>query len=196
MQIENAADIVGPMFGAVAKDSALALEQLHLRKDAAILDVGTGKGQFAIYLASQGFHVLTGEPDTDVSRYARQGWAQKAEKMGVLDRISFQPFEASELPFALDMFDAVFFFGVLHHIDESVRQTVFREALRVAKQNGAVVFFEPRQQTLEKIWADDPNHPVAAIPSNYAAGQKLHEQRIEGSMMDIFIYRNSHQRNA
>jgi hypothetical protein len=32
--------------------------------------------------------------------------------------------------------DAAFFFGVLHHIDENVRSEVFREALRVFKENG------------------------------------------------------------
>jgi ubiquinone/menaquinone biosynthesis C-methylase UbiE len=71
-------------------------------------------------------------PQTDASRYARKDWATSAEKAGVRDRIRFQPFDAGAMPFAPETFDAVFFFGVLHHVDESARTAVVREALRVA----------------------------------------------------------------
>jgi len=59
--------ILGPGFDTAAVDGARALQELGLPADAAILDVGTGKGNFAIYLASQGYHVLTGETSTDQS---------------------------------------------------------------------------------------------------------------------------------
>src|SRR6185312_13993070 len=106
-------------------------------------------------------------------------WAVNAKKAGVLDNIRFEAFNASKLPFESEAFHAVFFFGVLHHIDENVRSEVFREALRVAKENGAVVFFEPRKEMLEKIWADDPAHPFAVNPSNYLPDQNTREHRIE-----------------
>ncbi|MBI2687351.1 MAG: class I SAM-dependent methyltransferase [Acidobacteria bacterium] len=183
--------ILGPRFDAVPADGARALKELGLAADAAILDVGTGNGNFAIYLASQGYRVLTGEPGTDKSHYAGKDWALNAKKVGVLDNIRFQAFDASKLPFESGAFDAVFFFGVLHHIGENVRSEVFREALRVSKENGAVVFFEPRKEMLERIWVDDPGHPLAANPSNYLPGRRTREHRIEGSLMDIFIYRKA-----
>ncbi len=158
--------ILGPRFGAVSRDGARALKELGLPADAGILDVGTGNGNFAIYLASQGYQVLTGEPSTDKSHYAGKDWALNATKVGVLDKIRFEALDASKLPFESEAFDAVFFFGVLHHIDESVRSQVFREALRVSKDNGVVVFFEPRKEMLERIWGDDPGHPLAANPSD------------------------------
>ena len=58
--------ILGPKFDAVSGDGQRALQELGLPPDAAILDVGTGNGNFAIYLALQGFQVLTGEPSTVV----------------------------------------------------------------------------------------------------------------------------------
>ncbi len=183
------AAILGGNFDAVATDGARALKELALSPDAAILDVGTGKGNFAIFLASQDFQVLTGEPSTDSSRYARQEWTIAADKVGLRDRIRFQHFEASQMPFPSESFDAVFFFGVLHHIPEPVRGEVFREALRVAKKNGAVVFFEPREEMLKRIWVDDPDHPLAANPSTYLRHGHVAEQRIEGTFMDIFIYK-------
>jgi SAM-dependent methyltransferase len=183
--------ILGPRFDAVSEDGARALKELGLPLDAAILDVGVGNGNFAIYLASQGYRVLTGEPGTDKSHYAGKDWALNAKKVGVLDNIRFEAFDASKLPFESEAFDAVFFFGVLHHIEEKVRSEVFREALRVSKANGVVVFFEPRKEMLERLWVDDPGHPLAANPSNYLPGQRTREHRIEGSSMDIFIYKKA-----
>jgi SAM-dependent methyltransferase len=188
--------ILGSKFDAVSGDGRRALQELGLPTDAAILDVGTGNGNFAIYLASQGFQVLTGEPSTDRSHYAGKDWALNAKRAGVLDKIRFQAFDASKLPFESEAFDAVFFFGVLHHVSEHFRGDVFREALRVSKQDGVVVFFEPRKEMLERLWVDDPGHPLAANPSNYLSDQSIHEHRIEGSFMDIFIYRKTVATNS
>jgi hypothetical protein len=95
------------------------------------------------------------------------------------------------MPFASGAFAAVFFFGVLHHICEAARRDVVREALRVAKVAGAVVFVEPRQEMLERLWVEDPDHPPAANPSSYLSDRGIREQRVEGAFMDIFIYRKS-----
>lgn len=181
--------ILGPRFDAVAEDGARALQELELAPDAAILDVGTGSGNFVIYLASQGYRVLTGEPAGDTSHYAGREWALNAKKAGVADRIRFENFDASHMPFAAGTFDAVCFFGVLHHVDEPARRDVFREALRVSKVNGVVVFFEPRKVMLERLWVDDPGHPPAANPAAYLPEPNITEKRIEGVSMDIFIYR-------
>lgn len=191
MKTNAIGEILGSRFEAVSADGARALNELGLPADAKILDVGTGKGYFAIYLASQGYQVLTGEPGTDKSHYAGKDWAINAKKVGVLDNIRFEAFDAGKLPFESEAFDSVFFFGVLHHIDENIRTDVFREALRVSKENGAVVFFEPRKEMLERIWVDDPSHPLAVNPSNYLPDPATREHRIEGSFMDIYIYRKA-----
>jgi ubiquinone/menaquinone biosynthesis C-methylase UbiE len=191
MDIKAIGKLLGPRFDAVAGDGARALNELGLPPDAAILDVGTGSANFAIYLASQGFQVLTGEPSADRSHYAGRDWALSAKKAGVLDKIHFEAFDASNLPFESEAFDAVFFFGVLHHVDEHLRSDVFREALRVSKQQGAVVFFEPRMVTLQMLRVDDPGHPRAANPSDYLPDASIREHRIEGAFMDIFIYKKA-----
>jgi SAM-dependent methyltransferase len=182
---------LGWRFDVVLADGARALTELELPADAAILDVGTGNGYFAIYLASQGYKVLTGEPSTDKSHYAGKDWALNARRSGVLENTRFEVFDARKLPFESEAFDAVFFFGVLHHIDESFRNEVFREALRVSRESGAVVFFEPRQEMLERLRVDDPGHPLAANPSHYLPDHRICERRIEGCLMDIFIYRKA-----
>ena len=189
MDIKEAASRIGGRFEMIAGDGAKALKKLNLPESAKVLDVGTGAGNFAIFLALQGYDVITGEPTTDTSHYAGKDWAQKAALVGMEDRIVFQPFDAGAIPFAPGSFDAVFFFGVLHHIDEAIRADVFREALRVTKPGGAVVYFEPSAKMLETIHIDDPTHPPAALPSAYADGLPVRESRLQGAMMDIYIFK-------
>ncbi len=189
MNTDKASEILSPAFKAIASDAATVLAMLELPASAAVLDVGTGEANFAIYLALEGFEVITGEPATDSSQYANKPWEDSARKLGVRDRIRFDAFDASDMPYSTDAFDAVFFFGVLHHVEEKLRDAVLRESLRVAKNNGAVVFFEPKPETLERVWQTDPSHPEAADPSRYAPeGAKL-ESKTTGSLMDIYIYR-------
>ena len=191
MDVEAIGGILGEKFAGVAGEGALALAELQLPPDAAILDVGTGKGYFAIFLAAQGYRVLTGEPITDRSKYAGQDWETNAEKAGVRDRIRFQHFDATRMPFAPGSFGAVFFFGVLHHVAEAQRGDVVREAFRVVKQGGAVVFFEPRAALLKRLWTEDAGHPRAADPSLYLPGSDIRERRLEGALMDIYLYRRA-----
>lgn len=191
MDFEKASEVLGPMFQAISDDAVSTLRELNLAPQSEVLDVGTGQAHFAIHLAMQGFDVLTGEPATDTSRYAGREWEQNAEQIGVLDRIRFQAFDASHMPFPDEKYDAVFFFGVLHHIDKELRDSAFREALRVAKARGFVVFFEPKAETLERVWESDPEHPCAAIPSEYASGLDIAETTMTGSLMDIYIYRKA-----
>jgi hypothetical protein len=47
MDTKVMAKILGPRFDAVSEDGGRALKELRLPPDAAILDVGTGNGNFA-----------------------------------------------------------------------------------------------------------------------------------------------------
>ncbi len=188
MDTQKAVETLGGMFATIATDGGKALEMLGLPSGARVLDVGTGSGKFAIFLALQGFDVITGEPATDETRYARQDWEANAAKVGVADRITFTPFDASAMPFDSQAFDAVFFFGVLHHVDEALRGDVFREALRVVKPGGSVVYFEPGQDLLKNIRGKDPGHPDPANPSDYAGDSPASANHMVGSKMDIYTY--------
>ena len=79
----------------------------------------------------------------------------------------------------------------LHHVEEKLRGDVFREALRVVKDEGAVVFFEPRDDMIEVIRTEDPEHPEAANPAEYLGEAEVREEKLTGDFMDIYIYRKT-----
>lgn len=187
-KVQKAAEHLGPMFEVVAGDGALVLDRLALAPGAKVLDVGTGVGNFAIYLGLNGFDVVTGEPEDVSTRYARHDWATNAEAAGVRDRIRFEPFGAHHMPFEDNAFDAVFFFGVLHHVDAQDRGAAFQEALRVTKPGGVVTYFEPSSSTLQRVWEKDPDHPLAVKPSEYRGNSVAEETRLSGKMMDIYLF--------
>jgi ubiquinone/menaquinone biosynthesis C-methylase UbiE len=186
--IQSATAHLGPMFEAIAADGMLVLDRLALSPGARVLDVGTGVGNFAIVLALNGFEVVTGEPENDSTHYAGHDWAANADAVGVRDRIRFEAFDAHQMPFEDHTFDAVFFFGVLHHIDEKVRGAAFQEALRVAKPGATVAYFEPSASTLQRVWETDPGHPIAATPSDYRGDLQVRETRMSGAIMDIYLF--------
>jgi ubiquinone/menaquinone biosynthesis C-methylase UbiE len=141
------------------------VKNLGLKKDAKILDVGTGQGRMAIILALNNYKVITGEPEGDDPEYAQQDWLANAKKVYVDHLISFKYFVAEKLPFEDKYFDAIFSMGALHHIGD--KATAFSEFSRTLKPNGKLCIFEPRPRLVEIIRKDHPSHPDAEDPRDY-----------------------------
>lgn len=185
MEIKEAKELLGIPFSLVYDTVNLIIENLKLDKDSKILDVGTGNGLLAITLALNGFHILTGEPDNDMSKYAKQDWLKKAKKVNIDHLITFEPFDAEKMPFNDGYFDAVFIMGSLHHIKN--KKAAIKESLRVIKSDGLICILEPSQKMLQLIRKEVPTHPDIVDPRDFV--EKSLVEQIKGEFYNTFVIR-------
>jgi ubiquinone/menaquinone biosynthesis C-methylase UbiE len=129
-----------------------------------VLDVGTGKGRFAIPLARAVTKVTTVDISAEEQRYARL----EAEYAGVTQKIEFVLADARKLPWPAGTFDAVATWNVFHHLDDPER--VFDEMLRVLKPGGKLVladFSSSGFRLMDEIHAAEGRshpHPPSRFP--------------------------------
>ena len=101
-----------------------------------ILDYCCGTGITAIYFAMVGAQVKAFDASSAAIDIARKN----AELSGVADRVSFEVADARHLPYATDVFDAVFCQSALHIVVDYLECS--RELVRVLKDGGKAVFCE------------------------------------------------------
>ncbi len=179
--------LLGGEFSFVFDNIEPVLQELELEKDSKILDVGTGEGRMAITLALSNYHVITGELESDESKYAKRNWLVSAKKAEVDHLITYTPFDAEKMPFEDESFDFIFIAGALHHIDDG--QAAYNESVRVLKPNGKICIFEPNLRAVgtirEKKFAD---HPDAVDPRDFNTIHKLSLEIKKTSFYDAYIF--------
>jgi ubiquinone/menaquinone biosynthesis C-methylase UbiE len=95
-----------------------------------VLDLGCGTGAVTMRLAERGLTVHAVDHSPDMIDVARG----KAERGGVLERVTFHVAEIDRLPFEDAYFDGVTCQRVLHHVPDIA--PVFAEVRRVLKPGG------------------------------------------------------------
>jgi len=187
MDKSDAKRLLGGEFSFVFDNIEPVLQELELEKDSKILDVGTGEGRMAITLALSNYHVITGELESDESKYAKRNWLVSAKKAEVDHLITYTPFDAEKMPFEDESFDFIFIAGALHHIDDG--QAAYNESVRVIKNKGKICIFEPNLRAVrvirEKKFAD---HPDAVDPRDYNRVHKLMLEIKKTSFYDAYIF--------
>jgi ubiquinone/menaquinone biosynthesis C-methylase UbiE len=137
----------------------------------------------AIILALQDYKVLTGEPEGD----NWSNWRESAKKVGVDKSITFKFFQAENLPFDDDSFDALFSYNTFHHIDE--KHLAMREFKRVINSEGIIVLFEFTLQGVLIVRTRMPNHPDAVDPRNFTQNLHLSSEIIESRNENAYIFK-------
>jgi SAM-dependent methyltransferase len=113
-------------------------DRLELGEATQVLEVGSGSGGPAVYLASKRRCRVTG---VDINEHGVRNGQRLAFEHGVSDRVAFQAVDASRpLPFSAATFDAVVCNDAICHIPN--RLDVLRDWLRVVRPSGRIVYTE------------------------------------------------------
>jgi SAM-dependent methyltransferase len=112
------------------------IELLKIDESSNVLEVGSGSGGPALFLAKETGCKLTG---VDVNEFGIKNANELANERGLSDRVEFKQIDASKpLPFENDSFDIVFSNDVMCHVPK--RQSVLKEWHRVLRPGGQMLF--------------------------------------------------------
>ena len=137
--------------GGIEKTDEMA-RACHVGRDKKILDVGSGKGVTACYLAEKYGANVTGVDLSDrMIDYARKAASKK--KLGA--KVSFQRADATALPFSDESFDILLAECTTTLLD---KERAFSEFLRVVRPGGYI-------GDLEMTWQKSP--PLEAVEKAY-----------------------------
>ncbi|MBF0296024.1 MAG: class I SAM-dependent methyltransferase [Magnetococcales bacterium] len=149
--------------------------ELITDRRAAILDLGCGSGFFLREFHTRGYRGLYGiEPDRALMANIPPGIAQVRDD------------KAEAIGFASATFDAVFVYGVLHHLpDLEVYAKACREMDRVLKPGGRIFIMEPGRLWVFKLvewmsgWLGPMYPPLRALRASMEEERKEQEYFIE-----------------
>jgi ubiquinone/menaquinone biosynthesis C-methylase UbiE len=116
-----------------------ALERRLPRRPVRALDVGTGFGRNAVFLAhrlARGSHVWSVDPSEDSLKLAEEA----AERAGLSAHVSLVPGTAEHLPFADRVFHLTMGVMVFHHLVEV--PPALREMARVTRAGGKLLLVD------------------------------------------------------
>ncbi len=125
------------------------LDQLHLRGDERILDLGCGRGA-VLLMAAQ--HLTTGRAvgvdlwrSFDQSGNSLEATRRNAIAEGVADRVELHTANMTALPFADSSFDVVVSSVAIHNISRRAdREKAIEEAVRVLRPGGRLMIADVR----------------------------------------------------
>ncbi len=143
---------------------------LNMEPESKILDVGTGRGNLAIFLALDGFEIITGEPNGD--NWA--DWETNVNKLNLSSKIKFHYFNAEDLPFNDANFNYIYAYLSFHHIPKKM-QAIY-EFNRVLNHNGVITIIEFTEKGVEFIRKTRPNHPKAVCIDDFISSNLYIEQ--------------------
>lgn len=110
-----------------------------------ILEVGTGKGYFAIELAKKGYKFRSVDISKDEQELARLN----LEYFGLEKQVDFKIEDAENLSFEDKEFDIIFSVNMFHHLENPFK--VINELTRVTSFEGKIILSDFSKEGLELV---------------------------------------------
>lgn len=110
-----------------------------------ILEIGTGKGHFALALAKRGFNFIS----IDISAEEQKIAKLNIRYFGFEKRVIFKIENAEQLSFPNRSFDTIFSINVFHHLERPL--AVLDEMIRLLQAKGKIVLSDFTSKGLEII---------------------------------------------
>lgn len=111
-----------------------AINYASLTKSANVLDVGCGKGEIVLHLASKGIKSVGVDYSKAAIKIALD--LKKATKTRLAE---FSTSNCTSLPFVKDCFDCVFMIDLLEHLTPKQTLVALKEANRVLRKGGVLI---------------------------------------------------------
>jgi len=177
--------------GGVSSIDRLA-ELLRIDEDTSILEVGCGTGGNACYLANKcGCHV-TG---IDIAEHMVRQAQNRAEKLGLTDKVAFYVGDAYNLDFPDNSFDIVFTIFTSQFLDPSV---AFKEFSRVLDRDGRLgineMYEEDEIPPEARVRVDEGERvfrEITELPFNVRSNTEWRNHFEEAGFKDITVEKNT-----
>ncbi len=152
------------------------LDDLNLRGDESLLDLGCGRGAVLVTAAERlprgtavGIDLWRSQDQSGNSPEVAEGNAAAA---GVADRVRLDTGDMTKLPYEDGTFDVVTSALAVHNIASAVgRETAVREALRVLRPGGRLVIVDFRHvKDYQRVAADQHDVKVRGLGPGYWYG--------------------------
>jgi SAM-dependent methyltransferase len=136
VRLEAYGEDIGQSSWLTAREWLGFADQLRVGRNSDVLEVGSGSGGPAVYLAATRECRVTG---VDINEHGVRNARELAESRGVSERARFEVVDAGKpLPFASESFDAIVCNDAMCHIAN--RASVLREWHRLLRPGGRALF--------------------------------------------------------
>ena len=154
-----------------------------------ILEIGTGKGYFAVALAQKGYYFTTVDISNEEQKFAKIN----IQFLRLQNRVNFVIADAQHLHFPDASYDISFGINLMHHLSEPLR--VIDEFVRVTAPGGKIVisdFSKEGFSIVGKIHKSEGRHHNSGPCTfneiaTYAAGKRLQIERFNSKCQELLI---------
>jgi ubiquinone/menaquinone biosynthesis C-methylase UbiE len=155
------------------------MNRINLRPGARILEIGCGRGAGSCILKKAFHPSVLHSMDLDIRMIRMAGEYLSAKE---IEGISFYVGDAASLPYPDETLDAVFGFGVLHHIEDW--QAALDEIIRVLKKGGIYVF----EELYPSLYQNALTRHILLHPTSNRFRSSDLKQAVQGSGLAMIDY--------